>query len=184
MCVRLTARILLKLRSLMFDPKPDNGSLPFNLTFMPNSEKPVWSFLISKCSKLSLLSGFFYYIFVVNGTCGNLCSFLWWWIGWKGKNCLINEYPFWLCQGKCGITMYRRQVHNTLKIADFFLNWSWSLVFTLSFQGFWKMGLIISPPVVGEFDFLFRFLKNPTNLCVSNLIGLLPKEVNNKHKYT
>lgn len=93
--------------------------------------------------------------------------FLWWWIGWKGKNCLINEYSFWLCQGKCGITMYRRQVHNTLKIADFFfLNRSWSLMFTLRFQGFWKMGLIVSPPVVGEFDFLFRFKKkNHKSLC-------------------
>lgn len=120
-CLWLTARILLELRSLMFGLKPDNGNLHFNLTFMPNSEKPVWSFLMSKCSKLSLLSGFFYHTFVVNGTCTNLCSFLWWWIGWKGKNCLINEYSFWLCQGKCGITMYRRQVHNTLKIADFFL---------------------------------------------------------------
>lgn len=46
------------------------------------------------------------------------------------------------------------------------------------------MGLIVSPPVVGEFDFLFRFKKKTTNLCVGNLIGLLPKEVNNKHKYT
>lgn len=47
------------------------------------------------------------------------------------------------------------------------------------------MGLIVSPPVVGEFDFLFRFLKKNINLCVGNLIiGLLPKEVNNKHKYT
>lgn len=59
-------------------------------------------------------------------------------------------------------------------------------MFTLRLQGFWKMGLIVSPPVVGEFDFLFRSKKKKTiNLCVGNLIiGLLPKEVNNKHKYT
>lgn len=46
-CLWLTARIFLELRSLMFGPKPDNGNLHFkrlpgdNLTFMPNSEKPV-----------------------------------------------------------------------------------------------------------------------------------------------
>lgn len=60
----------------MFQPRPENGKLHFNLTFMPNSENPVWSLLISVCSSFSLLSGFFCYISVVNGTCGNLCSFL------------------------------------------------------------------------------------------------------------
>lgn len=48
------------------------------------------------------------------------------------------------------------------------------------------MGLIVSLPVVGEFNFLFSCLdlKKYINLCVGNLIVLLPKEVTNNHKHT